>query len=171
MSLTGGTGDVNPQLLSFLVTESAADTTTTQQQTLPVEKFGSSRSGKARIIEVLKVYFVPGGVSTEVDSNFSVHLSTTSFAATATAFNEPRVFASMIERRLLTTSGTFTLTYPYVMDLTDSTGHGVLIATDSIFAQLSSTTTGIAISCSIKILYRFKQVNITEYVGIVQSQS
>lgn len=58
------------------------------------------------------------------------------------------------------------------MDLTDGAGHGLLLATNSIFMQGDTTlfTPAVAVfDC--KMLYRFKTVDILEYVGIVQSQS
>jgi hypothetical protein len=59
---------------------------------------------------------------------------------------------------------------PLVLDVTDGAGHGVLIATDSIYAQVNSANTATTNTVYFKLLYRFKEVNIIEYVGIVQSQ-
>lgn len=56
-------------------------------------------------------------------------------------------------------------------DLTDGAGHGYLVATDSIFARLSSTLTGLTNTADVRLLYRFKEVPLAEYIGIVQSQS
>lgn len=63
-------------------------------------------------------------------------------------------------------------------DLTDGAGHGVLIATDNIFLNVQVTNaafnnvTADAISATFNcdILYRFKEVKLQEYIGIVQSQ-
>lgn len=171
MSLTGGTGDVNPQLLSFNAVQSSADATTTTTQTLPVEKFGSSRGGKARIIEILKIYYqFNNAVALEADSLAQCFISTTSFGTTATNFAEPRVLSYAEYNTRITTSGQINTFQPFVQDLTDGAGHGVLVATDNIFAQVVSTTTSATNTVRIKILYRFKAVGITEYVGIVQSQ-
>lgn len=66
---------------------------------------------------------------------------------------------------------------PNVHDLTDGAGHGVLIATDNIYLSMtllsasidggSYTSNGQARA---DLLYRFKDVTLTEYIGIVQSQ-
>lgn len=65
---------------------------------------------------------------------------------------------------------------PIVHDLTDESGHGVVVGTDNLYMFMSSRycvgnvadpgMTGIA-----RILYRFKEVGLAEYIGIVQSQS
>lgn len=166
-SLTGGTGDVNPQWLSIVATESAADTTTTVQQTLPIQRLRTQ--GKAQVMEILKVaWFFPS--SGEIDSSISAFLSTTSFGTTATTFSEPRVLDGRQAEALLTTSGTFKREEPVFHDLTDGAGHGILVATDSIFIQVQSAATSSAVPVRLKILYRFKDVSVEEYIGIVQSQ-
>lgn len=58
----------------------------------------------------------------------------------------------------------------YRKDFTDGAGHGMLIGVDSLFARLASTATGSANTAYIRLYYRFKEVSLTEYVGIVQSQ-
>ena len=62
---------------------------------------------------------------------------------------------------------------PVIRDITDGAGHGVLVATDSIYITgyvpaswyLNGTNTVFA-----KLLYRWKDVSLAEYIGIVQSQ-
>lgn len=168
-ALTGGTGDVNPQFLTFDVIQSGADTTTTEQVNLPIDRM-SQKGGRAQIIEVLKVFFQVD-YATEGDSRVSIYLSTSSFGTTNTNWAEPRVFAMHFEERFLVASGTFQRDQPYCMDLTDGAGHGYLIATDSIYAQVSTSNSGAATLYRVKILYRWKNVSLSEYIGVVQSQS
>ena len=61
--------------------------------------------------------------------------------------------------------------------MTDGAGHGVLIATDNVYFSLlynAIPTDGIAVQFTIgggcDLLYRFKEVGLKEYIGIVQSQ-
>lgn len=176
-TLTGGTGDVSPQWMSFSATQSAADTTTTITQAIPVQRLQTR--GLAQVMEVLRVTFdhasFPANASTtEALDTLDTFLSTASFGTTNTTWSEPRVFAGFNEysRGAFTAGGT----YNYVasrfstIDLTDGAGHGLLIATDNIFAQVQSSGTGAANQVHIKILYRWKNVPMVEYVGIVQSQ-
>lgn len=53
-ALTGGTGDVNPQQLTFTLTQEAADTTVTIEVPLPVPRAFSAKRGKAIVLELLR---------------------------------------------------------------------------------------------------------------------
>lgn len=68
---------------------------------------------------------------------------------------------------------------PEIHDLTDGDGHGVLVATDNIYlgwvviVQDLGSTDGFQVSANslnVDILYRWKEVSLAEYIGIVQSQ-
>lgn len=175
--LTGGTGDVNPQFLSFTAAQSGADTTTTTTQAIPIQRLPSG--GRSQVMEVLKVFAqlpVFGAVAsaTEANDTVSVFLSTVSFGTTATTFSEPRVFwgSHRSMEGAFTAAGTYARTEESieVADLTDGAGHGFLVATDNIFCQVQSTGTGGTNTARIKILYRWKNVGLAEYIGIVQSQ-
>lgn len=176
-TLTGGTGDVSPQWMTFAATQSAADTTTTTTQTIPVQRLPHGEM--AQVMEVLKVYIerpqvVAIASATEASDNYNIFLSTTSFGTTATTFREPRVFAADMHVILgaFTAAGTYGLdsVRTVLYDLTDGAGHGVLIATDNIFAQVVTSGTSAANTYGIKLLYRWKNVSLQEYIGIVQSQ-
>lgn len=73
--------------------------------------------------------------------------------------------------------------FPIVNDLTDGAGHGILVATDQIYliisgqiidfdsgAQYPSAAVFTSIAVVAELIYRFKEVTLTEYIGIVQSQ-
>lgn len=169
-SLTGGTGDISPQLMSTSFTQSGADATTTTQFVLPQERLASSTHPS--IIEVLKVFYSFGNFNNQVETDNDVRLtlSTKSFGTTATSFENPSIFSEFNRTVRITTSGAWIQYEPFVQDLTDGAGHGVLVATDNIFGQLSSNATSNTNTVRVKILYRFKRVSLAEYVGIVQSQ-
>lgn len=176
-TLTGGTGDVNPQILTTRVTESAADTTTTLQIALPIPQIPVG--GKATIFELLRVYmnfgtaFSGTGVA-ETEFERLVSISTKNFGTTVVANNDPTVFLryDQAKRGAFTAAGTYFIKWdePGVFDFTDGAGHGMLIATQNIFAQIDSSNTGIVQNCAIRLLYRLKTATIEEYIGIVQSQ-
>jgi len=176
-TLTGGSRDVNPQYLSGRVTQSAADTSTTQSFNLPVTRI--PQSNRVTIVEILKIFvnssnWPANAAAAWTLKNINIVFSSISFATTAANFNEPNVFA-FFDRNW---AGCFTDAYTAVdqyddlmiRDLTDGAGHGILLATDQIYVQVNSVGTGLSVNCDFKILYRFKTVSITEYVGIVQSQ-
>lgn len=168
-TLTGGTKDVNPQLLNGVSTQSGADATTTTQFTLPVEKFGSASSQRARIIEVIRIAVELDNLA-EVDSDVNIAFSTVSFGTTVVIANDPRVFCHFHLFIKTTTSGIIAVPMPLVQDLTDGAGHGLLVATDSMFVQVNSSTTSLTNTVRFKMTYRFKGVGLAEYIGIVQGQ-
>lgn len=106
----------------------------------------------------------------------SVSASTTSLIASPAQidFGNTRVFAwcEMNIRNAFTAGGSVAVNQDVVqvMDLTDGDGHGILVATDNIFFQVTSNGFASAAEQSVKLLYRFKEVSLVEYIGIVQSQ-
>lgn len=165
--LTGGTGDVNPQYLSGFGGQSANDTETTTTISIPIQRLPSS--GRAQVMEVLKV-IVRMPTPLETDSNVGCAFSTSSKGTTAAAWSDSQVFAQFDSVSRVTTSGQFINERFQERDLTDGAGHGYLIGTDNIYLQVYSSATSTTNTVSFKILYRWKNVGITEYVGIVQSQ-
>lgn len=177
--LTGGTGDVNPQYMHGTVTMSAANTATTDTQGTPIVRVGPQTGGKAIIMEILKIFVDMPAVDLDnaaaTNRLAQLAFSTVSFGSTATNFAEPRVFAFLQRtvRNAFTAAGTGLLDLDYspqVADLTDGAGHGILVATDNIFVQAMTNNYNAAQTFNWKILYRFKKVDLVEYIGIVQSQ-
>ncbi len=177
--MTGGTRDVNPQFLSDSAGQSAADTTTTTAVVLPVQRIASNAPNQAVIVEVLKVFidfprFPDIATVTEAVDSMSIAFTTRNQGTTLTNLSEPTLFARFEKLRsgAFTAAGTYSMMDPQIeaFDLTDGAGHGVLIATDQIFVQVQSIGTGNANTLHFKILYRWKRVPLTEYIGIVQSQ-
>lgn len=176
-SLTGGSGDVSPQYYNTGVLSMSAPNTFTQLAlALPINRL-QTRDGKVTVMEFLKVYWNPS----EPDANppagggvvgISGALSTSS--TTSNDPSNPKTVAWMEKqvRGSFTAAGTYGTVYyePVVWDFTDGAGHGVLVATDTLYMAVSSIGFIGAGSISAKILYRFKDVSLEEYIGIVQSQ-
>ena len=176
--ITGGSGDVNPQWLTNSTTQSAADTATTSQVVLPVQRLPENNS-RALVMEVLKVYFQFPTFGAFASANESTDrmtcaLTTKNFGTTAISLDEPTCFAigRIVRQGAFTAAGTYGYQESAIVswDCTDGAGHGILVATDSIFSQVSSTGTGNANQVQFKILYRWKKVSLAEYIGIVQGQ-
>lgn len=166
-SLTGGTGDVNPQWYKITVTQSGNDTTTTSANPLPVPRLQNNK--KPTIMELLKIYWiVPETI--EVDSSIQAFLSTKNFSTTAPSQVDGTLIDTLFQTVRLTTSGMYYNTAPIIHDVTDGAGHGLLVATDNIYLQLSSAGTSAANVAYCWLLYRMKEVTLAEYIGIVQSQ-
>lgn len=179
--LTGGTGDVNPQFLSGLLTLSAANTATEQTLGTPIVRVGPQSGGQAIIMEILKFFvdFPPIDLDAAAATARQrvISFSTTSSGTTPAVqtLDNPRVLMSTGTdlRNAFTAAGTGLLDNnldPRVIDVTDGAGHGILVATDNIYIAANTSGQTGASSFRYKILYRFKKVSLVEYIGIVQSQ-
>ena len=176
-TLTGGTNDVNPQYMNLSLTQSGADTFTQSATQIPIQRLATM--GRAQVMEVLKVYFqtsdITVGAAGTTARQVTAALTTKSFSA-AVALNEPTCFAIYQKgvTNAFSAGGTGSIAQefePFIYDLTDGAGHGFLVASDNIYLQVSSANSGAANVANVKILYRWKDVSVQEYVGIVQSQS
>lgn len=170
LEMTGGTRDVKPQYLNITAPQSGTDATTTTTVALPILRNFSSGPARAQLIEILKVFvFLDNTV--EVDSSLTVKFSTKSGGTTVLSPADPTVFAAFSSQVKLTTSGLVEVDKWKEWDCTDGAGNGILVATDNIYVQVSSVTTGATNTIYGKVLYRMYGASVTEYVGIVQGQS
>lgn len=140
---------------------------------LPKPVMGVSKNA-ATIIELLRVWFFSAHNSTD-SSSLSAFLSTRPVPTTFAAHLDGAVIASFTKNvHVSAGESAETLaeeTWPVEVDLTDGAGHGVLVATDKIYLSVVSESTGNTNDVICRMLYRYKTVGITEYVGIVQSQN
>jgi len=177
-TLTGGTGDVCPQYYHGTIRLKATDTVTEIGFQLPIPRVPTT--GRATIIEVLRVFWMPTQLKNMAvaQKRLAQHISFSTIAqgeVTLAGFNEPNVFAQMavFAEGAFTAAGSYLATFvgPQVYELTDSAGHGFLLATDRVFVQaVTDDFTPDVGTFHFKILYRFKAVPLQEYIGIVQSQ-
>lgn len=177
--LTGGTGDVNPQYLSGKITLSAANTATEVTLGTPIVRIGPATKGKVIIMELIKLlvslpkFDITNAAATDRSQFFS--LTTASKGSAVATLDDPKCLAA-ISRELenaFTAAGTGLIENsqsPAIWDFTDGAGHGVLVATDNLFLQANTTNQAAASTFGFKLTYRFKEVGVDEYIGIVQSQ-
>jgi len=174
--LTGGTGDVSPQYFVSTILMSAANTFTQAESGLPQIRI-PTRKGKSIVMELLSADIVHPALDTQPAAGGTTaasywQIGTISEAAIDTA--NPRVIHMNAKqwRGAFTAAGTF----ESVTDLTvnvpfhDGAGHGILVATDSIFIGVNTANYTAAQTFYARIHYRFKEVSLEEYIGIVQSQ-
>lgn len=181
-TLTGGTKDVNPQFMNVTAKQSSNDGY--QQVAFPVPVQRLARAGRAQVMEVLKIFWGMSEINNAPTGGFKLLVVTGSLTTRAMAagppLQEPTLFSQYVKAVTLNATGGAcdpgqvyeygAETEPFVQDLTDGQGHGVLIATDQIFLSIASFQTGIQNTATAKILYRWKDVSMTEYIGIVQGQ-
>lgn len=174
-TLTGGSGDYNPQNYSISVLQSAADTNTVGTFPTPIPRFGTGGSTSSPVMEILKIHFFIDDLTAIAAQTSMVAWIATANLGTAitgfTALSDPRTFSWVsLDGVFATAAGFLYQTRAYEFDLTDGSGRGLLVATDSITMGVHSVGTGRANTVGAKILYRMKNVTLQEYVGIVQSQ-
>lgn len=170
--LTGGTGDVNPQTLGGSVTLSSANTYTQIEIQLPVNRALPGRRNMAQVVEALWVEF-------DIGPSESFNLLTEAMRAQVTTASQTVVVpisdSSMIAKMsvnmsILTTGGGI-LNDIYHFDLHDGNGHGLLIATQSMFFGVNSVGLTGAAGASFRMGYRIKNVGVTEFLGITLQQT
>ena len=129
-TLTGGTGDVSPQLFSGVVAQTVANTYRELSFPVPVQRYNANQN-RALVMEVLKVFYD----LSEPDNNnaaggsvmqITAQISTKSQPLTALQFPQVISLAQKSVRGAFTAAGTYGSysSDPLVMDLTDGAGHG-----------------------------------------------
>ena len=180
--LTGGTKDVNPQFMSGTLKQETMNVDIDHSYQNPVAKGIFAIGGKATVMEILNVFIeIPKLAHFSSDPVLAravrCYISTKKVLPVTPVFSieEPSVFAWGIQfiYEGFTAAGSLMWGYDPVscIDLTDNVGHGLLVASDKIWFTIVTTACTVSIdNCSFKILYRFKNVSVQEYVGIAQSQ-
>lgn len=179
-SITGGTGDVKPQIFTIETgIAGAVDDYVVNTVVLPIPRFGTQKT-KATVFEFLKCSFylnirnatdaqvIEAAFITTVTSRTDGETFT--LGALSTDIGDPRTIACAVHTSGLTTSGSSAVQYPIVIDLTDNNGNGVLVATDRVSIVGGAVANSVVGNYICKILYRMTNIGVAEYVGIVQSQ-
>ncbi len=175
--LTGGTGDVNPQFYTGLITMAATDTDEVKAYLAPVSKGIFTKAGRATVMEILAVYSeLPGfplAVAGALSQTRAIYFATTD--GIKSSIGDPGVFAGFSSQKqsAFTALGSYAATFDnmYIWDLTDQAGHGFLLASDYFYVTVNTRSYTPAVGTfAFKVMYRYKNVSLTEYIGIVQSQ-
>lgn len=181
-TLTGGTGDVNPQVYSLTVSQTATDLSVVQQFPVPVFRF-PIKSNRAMVMELLRTQWIIGDIAVPaaqlsiaagISTSNPAHLVNGTASTQADQFNalaSPTIVDSFsLDGIFLSAVGVVYQSRIQDHDKTDSAGHGILIATDNLYMFYSSLNGVAANVMNCKLTYRWKEVELAEYIGIVQSQ-
>lgn len=180
-SVTGGTGDVKPQYMTLGGAIAAAvDDYRIDVFQVPVVR-PRAQGESATIMEILSLdwYLDPRDLLESSTTHFGYLASNTPRTSGDTAtlatmsedLGDPRNVGCAIRSANITTSGITLYTMPIHIDLTDDNGNGFLWANDTITmvkGAIADTTVSETI-CKLK--YRWVNVGLIEYLGIVQTQS
>lgn len=175
-TLTGGTNDVNPQILTCptITLAAGADVSDELAINLPISRVGT-KGTKVTVFELLKIQFSQPTVQAEPPA--ATNYLEISYLATGPgtngAFSNPRVITQdTVNVRIQDSGASFAYaigTSPWI-DLTDGAGHGILIGADVIYFGARHFNLTVTSTWGCKMLYRYKEVGITEYIGMVQQQ-
>lgn len=179
--LTGGTGDVKPQILTLDTGLNTAGEYIVTEHNLPVARIGASKD-RATVLEILRVTWYDAiedlddpvmlaGCYLTTSPNVSTGVAA-DLATISADVRDPNTFAMFIHQSytVSTAEGVGNRDWPAQFDFTDGAGNGILIATDKISTVGFNKNGTAATRFTCKILYRLVNVGIMEYVGIVQSQ-
>lgn len=173
-ALTGGSGDINPQLLTIHAVQTPiADTSTVVQQPLPIPRYPTSR-GKNLVMEFLSFEYFDCDPTVHVGNSYCLVTVTTNptiFGSASAALQDARLISAWWRGfDNLTSVGFVQKDIQKFEDLTDQAGHGLLVAADNLYFGVYSSNTGQINEMVLKGEYRWKEVGLEEYIGIVQSQ-
>lgn len=170
------TVDSFPQQLTIVNAISAANTYTQIETGVPINRL-SVEDDKAWVIEISKIQLSCGLGSFDLGASeleeILIQLSTSSL--TTINIGDPTVFwfhrSGVRIREITAASGITAVWNPesLMYDLTVN-GRGILVATDSVFCGIDSLNLASAFTAVLKIYYKYVQIGIAEYVGIVQGQ-
>lgn len=167
---------MNPQtMIMGPVTEAVNDTFIGIGMGLPIPRLPIMK-GRSLVIELLKVKFIVEGFTAALASTNQYYMNITTNptvpANFAIASEDPRTIADWFLAIIVgAAAGAIQFPLEHVVDLTDEAGHGILIATDNLYMNIGSANTGTHTWSGVaRLSYRFKDVSLEEYIGIVQSQ-
>lgn len=157
-----------PQFMVGDVIQTGADVDTAKAFPTPIPRIGTMK--KATIMELLWIVFeLPSNVSLNAaaENLFVQFYGGVTEASPSKLTNVSATIASWG----ITSQGVNTGTLPgrYVLDLQSRDGYGFLFAGDKINCNVLSTNTGVANTIRFRIYYRFVEVPLQEYLGIIQS--
>jgi hypothetical protein len=193
-NLTGGSGDVNPQMFRVSgVFENSGSSGTIAElldwvyfllPTSPVQR------SRPLVFELLKVIwgidfpFVPENTTPDTPivnriATIEAFLSTAQFFTDVSSIqvSDPSIFAyQKVTTTWTDNPGVQNLAIgqnTYTQDFTDGAGHGILVASQQIALVCAMVGCNGNSDCTISayMIYRFKEVGLEEYIGIVESQA
>lgn len=166
---------MNLQVLTIKAEETVADTDIDINVFVPVQRL-NSKTNRSIVMEILWVdwFLLDSGVPL-VQSTVQAILTTNQQPSTGIniAISDPRnisIFRIMTNTGTASNAGFQTFDYRYKDVLHDGAGHGLLVATDAMNINIQSASTTLINKLVCRIGYRWKEVSLVEYIGIVQSQ-
>ncbi len=157
--------------MSGITNMSGNDVFTTERVKTPMNRLQMMGRNNARVMELLWAdWEINGNLNAGNEAifvEFSIGIAPTAQLGMA----DPSVFIRYrLEINILGRSVSGLYTTPYRYNFQSSDGFGYLLATDAFNVGIGSENTGNTSAIAWKLFYRFVDVPMSEFVGIVQSQ-
>ncbi len=166
---TTKTKDDFPNFMSGQVTLSAANTFTTDQIFTPIPRL-KTIGNKATVMELLYLDLLVGTIDLlAIGDVLTFQMALGAVQTAMLGWNDTRVFAMYETEVAGTTSGFVRTVFPWRYQFQTNDGFGYLLASDSF--RVSGVTVGQAGASRFqwKLYYRFVDIPLSEFIGIVQS--
>jgi len=164
--------DYFPNYMSWRITQAPnPDDFTTDKIFTPIPRSQVLSGNRAIVMELLKLEVVISNLALNADNEFVYwSLATGGVPTDPDSIQKGSTFAFGRKEMCMLTSGSSIDTQPYVYNMQSQDGFGLLLATDAFHCSVNSNTTGANLIFDFRLFYRFVQIPVTEYIGIVQSQ-
>jgi len=168
--------DIFPNFLTGTVTQGAVDSFTTVLVNTPIPRIQTTRSGqRATVMELLWIEVLFPNIKMEAPNTSLMTIFTIGTTPTAVLpFNNPRVFAEVrLDSHVIVagTDGRATMStrQPWIYQMQSMDGHGYLLAAESFHVSIFSTATVQQNIVEWRMYYRFIDIPLSEFIGLVQS--
>ena len=161
-----------PNYMTGALTLSAANTFTTESIATPIPRLPTGSGATSTIMELLYLELDVRSTDFLVTADqVEFGISVGSSPSAVIGINNPSAVLQVSLDYALATSGSVLLHMPIRHSLQEENGFGFLLAADTINTTGNSVGMAAATIFRWRLYYRFVNVSLTEYIGIVQSQS
>ncbi len=169
-SIKAGRQDFYPNFMSFSMDQGGADTFVTVKINTPIPRI-TIQGSRATVMELLWIDMECKNLLLNAVSEAVTFGMTTGTPRTDRSdISEGSTIFNLTVRMQMLTTGAGITVEPWRYNFQTQDGFGYLLATDSFNAYLESNATGVALVGAFRLFYRFVQIPVQEYIGIVQSQ-
>ena len=166
--LTGGSGDVSPQVLKAAVTQTANNAYNQIEIPIPVNRVATGSDKTVQIIELLSVAWDISGGNGVTLSQVQWQLT----SASRTLINSIAQVDTLAFYNNIHFGGIgFFIPLSGTIPLNDGGGHGILVGSTSLFLGLDTIAMTSVQTVAVAIMYRFKNVGIVEFMSLITQGS
>jgi hypothetical protein len=136
----------------------------------------NTRGRSSTVMEILKmeVVIIPGAIAVSAGNEYAVAVKSANALQTTPLLlaADPSVLALAVIDLVTNSTPQSTTVIPKMdIDLTDGDGHGILAAGDNLFVEfITANTASHGAVANVRLLFRFQEVSVEDFVGIVQGQ-